>query len=71
VNGAVKQDGRTRDMVFPLPRLLAFISAGMTLEPGDLVSTGTPAGVGPMRAGDVVEVEVEGVGILRNEVRAD
>jgi 2-keto-4-pentenoate hydratase/2-oxohepta-3-ene-1,7-dioic acid hydratase in catechol pathway len=70
VNGAVKQDGRTRDMVFPLPRLLAFISAGMTLEPGDLVSTGTPAGVGPLRAGDVVEVDVEGVGVLRNEVRA-
>jgi 2-keto-4-pentenoate hydratase/2-oxohepta-3-ene-1,7-dioic acid hydratase in catechol pathway len=71
VNGAVKQDGRTKDQVFPLPMLLAFISAGMTLEPGDLVTTGTPAGVGPIRAGDVVEVEVEGVGILRNEVRAE
>ena len=71
VNGAVRQDGRTRDQVFPLPMLLAFISAGMTLEPGDLVSTGTPAGVGPLKAGDVVEVEVEGVGVLRNEVRAE
>jgi len=70
VNGVVKQDGRTKDQVFPLPRLLAFISAGMTLEPGDVVTTGTPAGVGPIRAGDVVEVEVEGVGVLRNEVRA-
>ena len=71
VNGVVKQDGRTKDQVFPLPRLLAFITAGMTLEPGDVVSTGTPAGVGRLRAGDVVEVEVEGVGILRNEVRAE
>jgi len=71
VNGVVKQDGRTRDQVFPLPRLLAFICAGMTLEPGDVVTTGTPAGVGPIRAGDVVEVEVEGVGVLRNEVRAE
>jgi 2-keto-4-pentenoate hydratase/2-oxohepta-3-ene-1,7-dioic acid hydratase in catechol pathway len=71
VNGVVKQDGRTRDQVFPVPRLLAFISAGMTLEPGDVVTTGTPAGVGPIRAGDVVEVEVEGVGVLRNEVRAE
>jgi 2-keto-4-pentenoate hydratase/2-oxohepta-3-ene-1,7-dioic acid hydratase in catechol pathway len=71
VNGAVKQDGRTRDQVFPVPRLLAFISAGMTLEPGDVVTTGTPAGVGPIRAGDTVEVDVEGVGVLRNEVRAE
>jgi 2-keto-4-pentenoate hydratase/2-oxohepta-3-ene-1,7-dioic acid hydratase in catechol pathway len=71
VNDSIKQDGRTRDQVFPLPRLLAFITAGMTLEPGDLVSTGTPAGVGRLQAGDVVEVEVEGVGILRNEVRAE
>ena len=71
VNGAVKQDGRTRDQVFPVPRLLAFICAGMTLEPGDVVTTGTPAGVGPIRAGDTVEVEVEGVGVLRNEVHAE
>jgi 2-keto-4-pentenoate hydratase/2-oxohepta-3-ene-1,7-dioic acid hydratase in catechol pathway len=71
VNGAVKQDGRTRDQVFPLPMLLAFICAGMTLEPGDVVTTGTPAGVGPIRAGDTVEIEVEGVGVLRNEVRAE
>jgi len=70
VNGAVKQDGRTKDQVFPVPMLLAFICAGMTLEPGDVVTTGTPAGVGPIRAGDVVEVEIEGVGVLRNEVRA-
>jgi len=55
---------RTKDQVFPVPRLLAFISAGMTLEAGDVVTTGTPAGVGPIRAGDVVEVEVEGVGVF-------
>ena len=70
VNGELKQDGRSADQIFPLPRLLAFISAGMTLEPGDVISTGTPSGVGPLRAGDVVEVEVEGVGVLRNPVRA-
>jgi 2-keto-4-pentenoate hydratase/2-oxohepta-3-ene-1,7-dioic acid hydratase in catechol pathway len=71
VNGEAKQDGRSKDQVFPLPRLLAFICAGMTLEPGDVVSTGTPSGVGPIKAGDVVEVEVEGVGVLRNPVRAE
>jgi len=68
VNGKVKQDGRTRDQIFPVPRLLAFISAGMTLEPGDVVTTGTPDGVGPIEAGDTVEIEVEGVGVLRNPV---
>jgi 2-keto-4-pentenoate hydratase/2-oxohepta-3-ene-1,7-dioic acid hydratase in catechol pathway len=71
VNGKVTQDGRTKDQIFPVPRLLAFIAQGMTLEPGDLVSTGTPSGVGPIRAGDVVEVEVEGVGVLRNEVHGE
>jgi 2-keto-4-pentenoate hydratase/2-oxohepta-3-ene-1,7-dioic acid hydratase in catechol pathway len=70
VNGEVKQDGRTRDQIFNVPTLLSFISQGMTLEPGDLVSTGTPSGVGPFKAGDVVEIEVEGVGILRNPVVA-
>ena len=70
VNGVTKQDGRSSDQVFKLPQLLAFISAGMTLEPGDVISTGTPSGVGPIVAGDVVEVEVEGVGVLRNEVHA-
>ena len=69
VNGEVKQDGRSKDQVFPLPRLLSFISHCMTLDPGDLVSTGTPSGVGPFKAGDVVEIEVEGVGVLRNPVR--
>jgi 2-keto-4-pentenoate hydratase/2-oxohepta-3-ene-1,7-dioic acid hydratase in catechol pathway len=68
VNGQVKQDGRSSDQIFPVPRLLAFISEGMTLEPGDVVTTGTPEGVGPIRAGDTVEIEVEGVGVLRNPV---
>ena len=68
VNGEMKQDGRSSDQIFPVPKLLAFISEGMTLEPGDVVTTGTPEGVGPIRAGDTVEIEVEGVGVLRNPV---
>ncbi len=68
VNGAVRQHGRARDMAFSIPGLLAYISGIMTLEPGDLVLTGTPEGVGPLVAGDVVEVEVPGVGVLRNPV---
>lgn len=68
VNGQVRQDGRSSDMVFGPFELLAFISQVMTLLPGDVVTTGTPAGVGPIRAGDTVEVEVEGVGVLRNPV---
>jgi 2-keto-4-pentenoate hydratase/2-oxohepta-3-ene-1,7-dioic acid hydratase in catechol pathway len=57
-------------MVFPVAELVAYISSIMTLEPGDLVVTGTPAGVGPLVAGDTVEVEVSGVGTLRNPVTA-
>jgi 2-keto-4-pentenoate hydratase/2-oxohepta-3-ene-1,7-dioic acid hydratase in catechol pathway len=68
VNGETRQDSRTSDMVFPLVPLIAFMSRVMTLLPGDVVSTGTPAGVGPLEAGDVVEVEVEGIGILANPV---
>jgi 2-keto-4-pentenoate hydratase/2-oxohepta-3-ene-1,7-dioic acid hydratase in catechol pathway len=70
VNGAERQRARATDMVFNIPSLLAYISGIMTLEPGDLVATGTPAGVGPLAPGDVVEVEVSGVGILQNPVRA-
>jgi 2-keto-4-pentenoate hydratase/2-oxohepta-3-ene-1,7-dioic acid hydratase in catechol pathway len=69
VNGAVRQSGKAADMVFAIPLLLSYISGIMTLEPGDLVATGTPAGVGPLVAGDVVEVEISGVGVLRNPVR--
>lgn len=71
VNGVERQRGTTREMVFSIPRLLAYISDIMTLEAGDLVLTGTPAGVGPMKPGDVVEVEIPGVGILSNPVVAD
>lgn len=69
VNGEVRQHGRTSEMVFSPAALIAWISAVMTLEPGDLLLTGTPAGVGPLHPGDVVEVEVEGIGVLRNFVR--
>ncbi len=69
VNGVVRQDGRTSDMVHSPARLVAFISNIMTLLEGDMVITGTPAGVGPLVAGDVVEVDIEGVGCLRNPVR--
>lgn len=68
VNGEVRQDGRTSDMIFRPAALVAFISRVMTLVPGDLVITGTPSGVGPLRSGDRVEVEVEGIGILVNSV---
>ena len=70
VNGAMKQMGSTRDMLFPPARLIAYITAAMTLFPGDMIMTGTPAGVSPLEAGDVVEVEVEGIGVLRNPVVA-
>ncbi len=70
VNGARRQSGRTSLMVYPVPFLVRWISRMMTLYPGDLIATGTPAGVGPLVAGDVVEVSVEGVGVLRNPVHA-
>jgi 2-keto-4-pentenoate hydratase/2-oxohepta-3-ene-1,7-dioic acid hydratase in catechol pathway len=68
VNRTERQRGAARDMVFSIPYLLSYISQVMTLEPGDLVATGTPEGVGPLVAGDVVEVEIPGVGVLRNPV---
>lgn len=68
VNGEVRQHGRTSEMVFSPAALIAYASSIMTLEPGDLILTGTPSGVGPLHEGDVVEVEVEGVGVLRNFV---
>jgi 2-keto-4-pentenoate hydratase/2-oxohepta-3-ene-1,7-dioic acid hydratase in catechol pathway len=69
LNGETRQDSRTSLLIAPVGELLAFISRVMTLEPGDAVYTGTPAGVGPLHEGDVVEVEIEGVGVLRNPVR--
>ena len=71
VNGEVRQQSSADDMVFDIPALIAHISGIMTLEPGDLVATGTPSGVGPLAAGDVVEVEVGGVGSLSNPVVAE
>jgi 2-keto-4-pentenoate hydratase/2-oxohepta-3-ene-1,7-dioic acid hydratase in catechol pathway len=68
VNGETRQDGRTSQMIFPPGVLLEFITAIMTLVLGDVVLTGTPAGVGPLGAGEAVEVEIEGIGVLRNEV---
>ena len=68
VNGELRQDGTTADFLFPMDVLLRHITQVMTLEPGDIVATGTPAGVGQLKAGDVVEVTVEGVGTLRNPV---
>ncbi|HLL71480.1 MAG TPA: fumarylacetoacetate hydrolase family protein [Pyrinomonadaceae bacterium] len=70
VNGEVRQRGRTSAMAFPVPYLIRYISHIMTLEAGDVISTGTPAGVGPLADSDVCEVEVEGVGTLGNPVRA-
>ena len=68
VNGTVRQQGRAADMAFGIPMVVSYISHIMALEPGDLVLTGTPAGIGPLVAGDVVEVEVPGIGVLRNPV---
>ena len=68
VNGAVKQQGNTRDFIFSLDVVIRYISAFMTLLPGDLIATGTPSGVGPVVAGDLVEVKIAGVGVLRNLV---
>ena len=77
LNGELLQDDRTSALIFDVPYLVSYISHAITLEPGDLILTGTPVGVGvfrdpklPLRAGDVVEVEIEGIGVLRNEVRA-
>jgi 2-keto-4-pentenoate hydratase/2-oxohepta-3-ene-1,7-dioic acid hydratase in catechol pathway len=71
VNGELRQRGSTADFIFSLPILLEYITAAMTLEPGDLLLTGTPAGVGPLAAGDVVEVSIPGLGKLSNPVAAD
>jgi 2-keto-4-pentenoate hydratase/2-oxohepta-3-ene-1,7-dioic acid hydratase in catechol pathway len=70
VNGQVRQHGRVGDMAFSIPTLIEYISAVMTLEPGDVIATGTPSGVRPLQPGDVVEVEIPGVGILKNPVQA-
>lgn len=68
INGELRQDGHTRDMIFPVAQVLSYISTFMTLQPGDVVLTGTPDGVGPLEVGDEVEVTVEGIGTLSNRV---
>jgi 2-keto-4-pentenoate hydratase/2-oxohepta-3-ene-1,7-dioic acid hydratase in catechol pathway len=68
VNGEVRQSGRTSAMAFAPPALVSYISQVMTLLPGDVILTGTPAGIGPLSDGDDVEVEVEGIGVLPNTV---
>jgi 2-keto-4-pentenoate hydratase/2-oxohepta-3-ene-1,7-dioic acid hydratase in catechol pathway len=69
VNGSARQSGNTRDFIFPLDAIIRYISRVMTLVPGDLILTGTPAGVGPLKPGDTVEVTIEGIGTLSNPVR--
>ncbi len=68
VNGEIRQQARTSAMAFPVPFLIKYIAEIMTLNPGDLIATGTPAGVSQLKSGDTVEVKVEGVGVLRNNV---
>ena len=70
LNGVIKQDGRTAQIVHKIPTLISYITACMTLLPGDVILTGTPAGVGPMEVGDEVAVEIEGIGRLVNVVKA-
>lgn len=69
VNNELKQEGHTRNLIFDVPFLVSFISNVMTLFPGDVVLTGTPKGVGPLEAGDIVSVEIEGIGTLTNNIR--
>jgi 2-keto-4-pentenoate hydratase/2-oxohepta-3-ene-1,7-dioic acid hydratase in catechol pathway len=71
VNGVERQRAKATDMHFSIPDLVSFLSRIMTLEPGDLIATGTPAGTGPLQEGDTVEVEISGVGVLSNPVRRD
>jgi len=68
VNGKIKQDSNTKNMIFDVYELVSFVSSVMTLLPGDVIITGTPPGVGPLSVGDTVEVEIEGIGILKNKV---
>ena len=68
VNGETRQDSRTSDLIFPVRFLIEFISRHMTLEPGDVISTGTPSGVGNLAPGDRVAIEIEGIGVLENPV---
>jgi 2-keto-4-pentenoate hydratase/2-oxohepta-3-ene-1,7-dioic acid hydratase in catechol pathway len=70
VNGVIKQDSSTSDLIFDVPLLISFVSMHMTLEAGDVISTGTPSGVGNIMPGDVVQIEIDGIGVLENPVIA-
>jgi 2-keto-4-pentenoate hydratase/2-oxohepta-3-ene-1,7-dioic acid hydratase in catechol pathway len=69
VNGEVKQKSNTKHLIFNVPKLISFISHIMTLNPGDVILTGTPSGVGPLKSGDIVTIEIEGIGKLTNRVK--
>ena len=71
LNGVVKQDAPITDLIFPIDFVIEYITQFLTLEPGDLIATGTPPGVGPMQPGDVVRVEIDGIGVLENRVEAE
>jgi 2-keto-4-pentenoate hydratase/2-oxohepta-3-ene-1,7-dioic acid hydratase in catechol pathway len=71
INGATRQDSNTSDLLFDVPTLVSYLSQAVTLEPGDVIITGTPAGVGAVLPGDVMEIEIEGIGVLRNPVVAE
>ena len=71
LNGELKQQGNTNDLIFDIPELISFISHVMTLVPGDIIATGTPSGIGPMYPGDTVEIKIEPIGTLRNHVIKD
>ena len=71
VNGETRQDSNTSDLLFPAVRLVSYLSQAITLLPGDVIITGTPAGVGPVTPGDVVDIEIEGIGTLTNPVVAE
>ncbi|MFA4640199.1 fumarylacetoacetate hydrolase family protein [Pyrococcus kukulkanii] len=71
VNGKIRQLGRTSQMIFKIPELIEYISSVMTLEPGDIIATGTPPGVGPLRHGDKIEAWIEGIGVLKEDVIAE
>ncbi|MGH9628373.1 MAG: fumarylacetoacetate hydrolase family protein, partial [Bryobacteraceae bacterium] len=68
VDGELKQDASVKDMIFPVDVIIAHVTQCMTLEPGDLIATGTPPGVGPVQPGVTVQVDIEGIGVLRNPV---
>lgn len=69
LNGKVVQEGNTRDLIFSVEKLIAFITTVMTLEPGDVIATGTPAGIGSLSDGDIVEIQIEDIGTLKNTVK--